>query len=216
MKTQNDISIPWIRTGAICGFAGIGAYAFAAFIPAPDFISYLAAFSFGPLLSIAIAGLYHLLAFHKKTPLLQVGTLLSMTGGITVLLMLCVQQSIFVSLKRIEEESTDDLYSKLSEGLNSVQLGLDVAWDVLIASGTVLIGISMLNHPRFGKIIGGIGSLLGLLLLGFNIYYFPTPPADANSIDWGPFVALWYGVVAVMMLLSVRWAQNIAEADRRD
>ena len=211
MENQISTSIQWMKTGAICGLAGIVAYLLAAFVPMPDFISYLAAFAFGPLLSVAFLGLYHAIALYKKTPLLQIGTLLSVAGGITVLIMLCVQQSIFVTLKQMKAESSPDVYSKLSDGLNSVQLGLDVAWDVLIASGTILVAITMLTHPRFGKIVGGVGFILGLLLLIFNIYYFPTPPADARSIDWGPFVALWYGIVSVMTLFSVKWAKTLAE-----
>jgi hypothetical protein len=89
-----------------------------------------------------------------------------------------------------------------------VQLGLDVSWDVFIAIGTLLFAVNMLNHPRFGKILGSIGALLAILLLGFNLYSFPIPPANVNLIDFGPFVGLWYLVVSVQMLRSLTWAKK--------
>ena len=77
---------------------------------------------------------------------------------------------------------------------------MDVAWDVLICTATILFGYSMIKRKGFWKIVGFIGSALGLLLLGFNLFYFPIPPADAGSIDWGPFVAIWYLALSLILL----------------
>lgn len=90
-------------------------------------------------------------------------------------------------------------------GLNSVHWGLDVAWDVLISTAVILFGISMLKHPVFGRILGGSGILFGGLLLAFNLYYFPTPPASVDSIDWGPAVALWMLASFVFLLKATNW-----------
>jgi hypothetical protein len=66
----------------------------------------------------------------------------------------------------------------------------------------------MLTHPRFGKILGGLGALLAILLLGFNLYTFPIPPANANLIDFGPFVGLWYLIISIQTLRSLKWAER--------
>jgi hypothetical protein len=63
-------------------------YALAVFMPMPDILSYAAAVSFGPLLSVAALGLYHGLAAHRDSPLLQIAALFAFAGGIAVLLML--------------------------------------------------------------------------------------------------------------------------------
>jgi hypothetical protein len=81
-----------------------------------------------------------------------------------------------------------------------------VAWDILICVAVVLFGVAMLRHPRFGRVFGSIGIISALLALSFNLWYFPTPPAAANSIDWGPLVALWLLVTFVMLLRSTKWA----------
>jgi hypothetical protein len=83
-----------------------------------------------------------------------------------------------------------------------------VAWDVLISTAVILFVISMLKHPAFGKILGGSGILIGGLLLAFNLYYFPTPPASVDSIDWGPAVALWMLVSFIFLSRATKWLKG--------
>lgn len=197
-----------MRVGAACGFAGGLSYALAAFAPLPDTLGYAAAFAFGPLLSLGIIGLYHGLATGGTGPLLQSAAVLGVAGGFTVLVMLTTQQAVFALLGDAIAGATDpaaaDVYRKVREGGNAVQLGLDVAWDVMIGSSVVLFGLAMFRHPAFGRVIGGIGVVLGVLLLGFNLRHFPVPPANAESIDWGPFVALWMMVVFALLVRHAR------------
>jgi hypothetical protein len=49
------------------------------------------------------------------------------------------------------------------------------------------------------------------LLLGFNLYTFPIPPANANLIDFGPFVGLWYLIISIQTLRSLTWVKNTLE-----
>ena len=190
--------------GGICGILGIASYLAAAFAPLPDFLGYVAAFAFGPLVSISSVGLYHWLADGRRTPLLQIATGFGIAAGVTLLIMLTTQQAIFgVQKARIasaNEPSAVETYRKVSEGLNAVHYGIDVAWDVLIASAVILFGIAMMRHNLFLKVFGAVGVVIGLLLLSFNLWYFPTPPGGAGSIDWGPLTALWMLVSFVILL----------------
>jgi len=205
MKQTPELSQHWTRVGGVCGVLSVVSYLAAAFAPLPDLLSYIAAFAFGPLLAIGVTGLYYCLALERRGPMIQIATIFGIAGGVTVLIMLTTQQAIFSVIKRSSTSAGSEL-TQFKEGLNAVQLGLDVAWDVLICVAVMLFGIAMLRHPRFGRVFGSIGIISGLLALSFNLWYFPTPPAAANSIDWGPLVALWLLVTFVMLLRSAKWA----------
>ena len=217
MSQNVDLTLSWIRVGGICGVLSIASYLTAAFIPLPNTLSYAAAFAFGPLLAIGATGLYYCLAINHRGPLVQIATIFAIAGGITVLIMLTTQQAIFgvmkVAIKRASEPAAADVYRKVADGLDAVHLGMDVAWDILISAAVILFGIAMLRHPKFGRVMGGLGILFGGLLLGFNLWYFPIPPATANSIDWGPFVALWLLVTFVLVLRAARWARERVERE---
>jgi len=214
MRHDTDLSLSWMRAGGVCGLLGIGAYLAAVFAPLPDTLAYTAAFAFGPLLAIGAAGLYHCLALERRGPLLQVAAIAAIAGGVTVLIMLSTQQAIFSMMERAIAEASDsataDVYRKVADGLNAVHLGIDVAWDVLISVAVILYGFAMMGHPKFGRVMGALGVALGGLLLGFNLWYFPVPPAGAHSIDWGPFVALWMLATFVLVLRALPWARDHA------
>lgn len=202
MKDQQLVS-QWIKTGAICGILGGSFYFTAAFLPMPDMLVYIAAFGFGPLLAIACTGLFYFLSDGDKSPRLQIALVSAIAGCVLLVAMLTVQQSIFVSLKGFSQ-ATDEIgktaRTQLGAGLNSVQLGLDVAWDIFISIAVILFSYSMFKKSLLWKIVGSVGLVLGLLLLFFNLYYFPTPPIDVDSIDWGPFVAIWLLIVFIFLL----------------
>lgn len=213
-----SLTVSWIRAGALCGILGIVAYALAAFAPLPERAGFAAAFAFGPLVSLSAIGLHRLLAIPRRTVALDAAALLAVAAGVTVLAMLTTQQAIVVMLRdavaAAGDESTAESLRQIRRSLNAVHFGLDVAWDVLIAAATMLFGWAMLRHPRFGRVMGGLGLALGALLLGYNLRYFPVPPASAQSIDWGPFVALWMLATYARALGSVGWARAQAPAAR--
>ena len=203
--------VEWIKISSISGLLGIVLYFLAAFAPLPDVVSYIAAFAFGPLLAVGCVGLYQCLSAHKKSPFLQIGLFCAISSGLLILLMLTVQQSIFEMINKANtiENLPDSIYNFLYYTINSVHWGIDVAFDIMLSVATIIFGICMLKHPRFGKIFGGLGVILGSLLLSFNIYFFPTPPESVNSIDWGPFTALWFTLAFILLFFSRRWIVKI-------
>ncbi len=85
-------------------------------------------------------------------------------------------------------------------------VGLDVAWDVFLALGTVLLAWNMWHHPRFGRLLAVSGSVIAIALVVANLAVFPEPPGQAGSIDLGPVIGLWYLIVTVRLAMSGRWA----------
>jgi hypothetical protein len=86
-------------------------------------------------------------------------------------------------------------------------LGLDVSWDIYFSIATILLGLVMFSHPRFGNIWGVIMLLIGGGLLALNMAAFPIPPADASSFDLGPVSGLLYLFIAFRVLASLEWVE---------
>ena len=49
--------------------------------------------------------------------------------------------------------------------VNRVQYLIDVVWDIFICTATMLLGMYLWAHPRFGKIWGSLGAFAGIMLL---------------------------------------------------
>jgi hypothetical protein len=105
-------------------------------------------------------------------------------------------------------EYAQETYEMIWKSVDKVQLGMDLSWDVYLSVGTFLFALSMLTHPRFGKIFGWLGISFALLLLYFNFISFPVPPGEAGLIDFGPAIGLWYLAVAIRILFSLKWVEE--------
>jgi hypothetical protein len=212
MTKENTLTLTWIKLGAIAGIIACVIYPLMIAVEMPRLLTVACAAAFGPLLSLASVGLYHLLKLHQKTVTAQIAAGANIIAGSIVNMMLVVQLAISISMREYVQNagdaSTKATLELIWKAVDKVQLGLDVSWDVFIAIGTLLFALNMLRHPRFGKIFGWIGVIIASLLLGFNLYSFPTPPGNADLIDFGPFVGLWYLVISIQVLRSSKWAEK--------
>lgn len=201
----------WVLIGSICGLLAMVIYSFMIFVELPlKTTVFLAAF-FGPLLIVAFVGLYHLLLIPVKKVSSLLGAVFSVAGALAVSLMLLVQLSVRMGAREYMENAGVAIIEKIqwiSRVVDQVQLGLDVSWDVFISLGTILFGLAMFRHPRFGKLMGIAGILIGFLLLFSNLIAFPHPPDAAGYFDFGPVMGLWYVVVAILSLRSLRWIET--------
>jgi len=177
----------------------------AAFAPLPEKIGLLLAFTFGPFFMMASYGTFHIIRHWKNSIVLQVGVLFNIVGTALVTLMLVVQQTSFAFHEEFKTQDrgsvTDEQLKWIFQEVNAIQLGIDLTWDIFISTGTILFSIAMWGHPVFGKIFSISGIAVGLLLLSFNMAYFPEPPGEAGSIDFGPLTALWYMVLTFWILV---------------
>jgi uncharacterized membrane protein YvlD (DUF360 family) len=198
----------WTRVAIVTGFLAVIVYPLLLTVSMPLALTLVLAGAFGPLLSVACFGLYQFMAVHRKTVSLQVAAMFTIIAGTVVNLMLVAQMSIRAAMTTRMAATTDEQalgFLRLAySAADKVQLGLDVSWDIYIGLGTILFGLNMLRNPWFGKIVGSAGMLVGVLLLVFNIATFPVPPGEVGSIDFGPFVGLWYLVVTILMVRGYR------------
>jgi hypothetical protein len=198
---SKDDPLAVIRWGAAAGLATCVVYPLMIFVPLPALPTVLLASSMGPLLGIASWGLREFLNLEKRRRASDLAALSNALAGALFSAMILVQ---LAAGRRNEHPGTDAV---------SIWLGLDVAWDVYIGLGTLLFAVCALRHPRLGVIVGVAGVAIAAGLLALNLYTFPTPPAEAGLVDLGPAVGLWYLVVTVMLLWSLRWARAIIARD---
>jgi hypothetical protein len=145
------------------------------------------------------------MAPEKDGPILRSAVLFGIIAGVMVTAMLVIQVGNNMVradlLASASDESAKEAVRTAWGAVNRVQYLLDVVWDIFICSATVLIGVAMLGHSRFGKVWGGAGIVSGLALLVLNLESFPYGPGDVGSIDLGPLVALWMLAVFVRVLI---------------
>jgi len=216
---QPSLTKSWIRVGIVCGLAAVFIYPLMLLVEMPDMLLAIAAGLFGPLLALAGIGTYHFISLHRKTVTVQIAALSNIAAGLTVNLMMIVQLSVNMWMKRSPEAALGGPSRQVLDDawklVNQVQLGLDISWDIFVAAGTVLFAVSMLGHPKLGRILGWTGILIGTGLFAINFLTFPVPPAESGFIDLGPVMGLWYLVVGIKIIMSLKWVdKRLASAGR--
>ena len=203
----------WVRVGAFSGLAASVAYPVAVFLPLPLTAIVILASVFGVGISLAAIGLYFLLALHQKTVTLQIGTLCNAMAGVMLLCMLIIQLSVNSMILPLFDQpppgTSEQIVQLVWDVVGHVQLGLDVVWDIYLCLGTLLIAWNMRKHPRFGNAFFWTGTLIALPLTVFNLWTFPTPPGETSLVDLGPFLGLWYLIVSIQAIRSLRWADGV-------
>lgn len=169
-------------------------------------LALILAFAIGPVAVFGVFSIYNELSQTDKTVSLKIGVIFLIIAFAFLNLMLVVQQSIFIPMKDYIAQETDtvrqDSLRLVLRGLNLVQLGIDVSFDIFYCLGLILMALAMYGHPGYGRIIGVFGILSGMLLLVFNMSTFPKPPADAGLIDLGPVTGVWWLAVITKMVVN--------------
>ena len=205
-----NTSIPktWIKTGMISGFITLAVYPVMIFVSFPVQITLVLACAFGFLFMIASVGLYNFISLNKKSVSLQLGVLFNIIASAVVTTMFTIQMALFHTVRNTNVDITKEMKNYIFLFPNTIQLGLDVVWDIFVGVGTVLLAINMFKHPRLGKIFSITGIIIALALLVLNITTFPVPPAESGSIDLGPLAALWYLAVTIRIAMSFKWVDE--------
>jgi len=204
MDGTDRAELRWIRSGVVAGLWACMAYPILILVHLPLALSAAVGASFGPALGIACVGLWRLIRLHQESFAAGVAAGMNALGGALFVAMVLVQMAVGVATPG----------GCPSCPLQGVWLGLDVAWDAYVGLGTVLFAFSMLRHPRFGRVFAVSGMAIGSALLLFNLYTFPTPPANAGLVDLGPVIGIWYFAVTVQMWRSLRWAEVAVSGER--
>jgi hypothetical protein len=194
----------------ICGLATLASYTIALAVPLPSLrASYLVFMAFGPLFCVSVFAFRMVIRNERPSIALDVATLLLVIAGAINTLMAAMQGALRISFSDLPhgESVAETAHTAWKMGFhsgNAVQLGADMAWDVFVLSGVAVLGLALLRHPRFSQWFGWSAILIGIAGLALNSATFPTPPAEGELIDIGPFVGLWFAAMTVRIIFLLR------------
>jgi hypothetical protein len=212
MASTQDLTVSWARVGVVAGFLAVASYTLISALSPPLSLGLILASVFGPSLAVASVGLYHLLRLETRTVGLDLGVASNVVAGVAVTLMLFAQLGLKEWFASHVAGGTFDIPSVVADAdlatAKGIYLGLDVAWDLFLVLGTVLLAWSMRRHVRFGWLFTWSGIAIASALLVLNLLVFPEPPADAGSVDLGPLIGLWYLAVTIRMAMSLTWVRE--------
>lgn len=204
---NNPVADDWIKYGAWSGLIFSVVFMSVALVPMPDRLSTVLALVMPLFLLVGHVGLYHFLARQRPAFTTQLAVILGIAAPVLVSAMLTVQMSLVSYMERFYhplDEAMKASQINIWRAVDSVQLGLDVAWDMFILPTIILFSLGLMKHPAFGRVFGGIGLVLGVGGLFLNIWTFPTPPINLGLPDVGPFAVTWYGVLFILMIRAQR------------
>jgi hypothetical protein len=195
------------------GVLGIICYILAIALPWPEtqvgISAALLIVSAWPILSIIYSyGLYSFIAAECQSASNRLALVFAIAAFTTVLAMIIVQLAIGAGLPDITKGLDEQTSDALRRGLRMVDLGLDVAWDMLIGVSLVLLGIAMRRRTGLGLAWTIPAVALGAALLGLNIATFPWPPADGGLFDIGPVIGLFVLALAGRLAMLGRRAAS--------
>jgi hypothetical protein len=167
------------------------------------------AFAIGPVAIAGVLAIYERLATDQRSSMsLKVGTVFLVIAFALLNLMLVVQQTIFLQFRQFRQEAANEAaqesLARVFEGVNLVQLGMDVSFDIFYCIGLILLAAVMYGHRDFGKLLGSFGILSGAALLIANLAAFPYLPTETGLIDFGPVTGVWWLAVIVQSLRLAR------------
>lgn len=198
----------WTRVGAACGFLAMVSFTLGSAELSPG-VDLVVACVFGPALMGFWMGLYRVLRAHRQAVSLDFGLIANVAAAVSVTLMLFAQ----LGLRRWFElqfgdgaiDSPERALNAAYEAGNGIQLGMDVAWDLFLILGAILVALNMWHHPRFGRILAASGIMIAVPMIVINLVVFPEPPGH-DLVDLGPVIGLWYTIVAIRLAMAGRWA----------
>jgi hypothetical protein len=218
MNSQTPTEKQWLLASIISGSVAAVTYLVSVLVSLPSLqASYLVFMLFGPCFSCAMYGLYkyHRVS-HDSVPL-QLGVLMLVLAGAINTIMAAMQGALRIYFENLPHDPEVISESKLAAwkmGLhsgNSLQMGVDVAWDYFVLIGMILLGVAIVGHEKFGRWFGWSAIALGAAGMFFNGWTFPDPPGAEGLLDVGPLCGAWFAILVIRMIMIYRKMGGSAE-----
>lgn len=169
------------------------------------------AFAIGPVAVIAILRLVASLAPDIDPPTQRLCRIFLATAFVLFTTMVVIQQMLQLQFRDLAAAAPDAAtvatLGLVRQGVNTVQRGLDVAFDLFYCVGIVVLAGALYRHPAFGRFVGALGIASGGALLALNLIAFPYVPAESGLVDLGPVTGLWW-----LMIIGLQWRRRRSQA----
>jgi hypothetical protein len=177
------------------------------------FWTILAVAPFGIGLAYALS---RLIAWERESALNQLGFLFAVVAFSILAVTQSFQNAVPLVLtdEMQAEGSGPEAWERIYAGLNALDLGTDLAWDLFLGLWLLCIGLAMLRHSRLGARWGIPALALVLPFFAFNIAATPDPP----TIDLGPVIGIYATALSVRLVwLGARRAphEELIERNQR-
>jgi len=194
------------RIGGVAGMVGICCYILAITLPWPETqlgtSASLLVVSAWPILSIIYScALYSFVAAEREGVANRLGLVFAIAAFTMVLAMIVVQLAVGSALGEITRDLDQQTARALRRGLRMIDLGLDVAWDMLIGTALIFSGFAIRKRSGLGLGWAIPSMALGIALIGLNAATFPWPPGDRGLVDIGPVIGMFVLVLSARLAL---------------
>ena len=161
-----------------------------------------------PILSIVYSyGLHGFVAAERESAANRLAFVFAVVAFATVLGMIVVQLAVGAGIAEITKGLDEPAATALRRGLRLIDLGLDVAWDMLIGTALILWGVAMRRRTGLGPGWALPSVVMGVALIALNAATFPWPPGDRGLIDIGPFIGVFILALAIRLVILGRRPQ---------
>jgi hypothetical protein len=189
--------------GGASGIVGTLCYIITAVVPLGQTLTYTLAMAW-PVLSVIFAfSLCEYIKIDRHSSANQLAFVFAALGFAMVAAMISIQLAVRTGIEEHAANSPEnqEFLKLIRRSIRLVDMGLDVAWDLLIGTSLIFLGFALIQHKGFGTWWAVPAGLLGGLLIVLNVSTFPWPPNTQGLFDIGPAIGLFIIAVSVRLLL---------------
>lgn len=160
-----------------------------------------------PFAIVFAYALYRFIAWERNGALNQLGLVFAVVAFSILAVTQSFQNAVPLVLtdEMQAEGSGPEAWDRIYAGLNALDLGTDLAWDLFLGLWMLCIGVAMLRHSRLGLRWGLPALVLVPPFFAFNIAATPDPPA----VDLGPVMGMYATALGVWLVwLGTRRASS--------
>ena len=142
--------------------------------------------------------LSRLIAWERDGALNQLGFVFAVVAFSILAVTQSFQNAVSIVLtdEMQAEGSGPEAWDRIYAGLNALDLGTDLAWDLFLGLWLLCIGVAMFRHSRLGARWAIPALALVPPFLAFNVAATPDPPV----VDLGPVIGMYSTALSVWVV----------------